>query len=179
MHTFLRSIGFSDDKLTEYDVEELLDDISGHYDHMESVLEDSRAASYLELTRSVGPDLGIKVCGEMDGRGFHRTTYYPALRGKGITSGESIAIQRGSDGASYLGTCEDGRCAAPIIFHVQNPGDYRREMKLGRLDSALMETTFSALALSGMIILPVETDEAGKKEREDWHARRAEVGSAA
>lgn len=179
MHTFLRSIGFSDENITEYDMDQLLEGISTQYDHMESVLQDSRAASYVELTKATGPDIGLKVCGELDGRGFHRTVYYPYLRGQGITSGESIAVQKSADGASFIGNCDDGRCAVPLIFYVQNPGDYRRELKLGRIDSAYLETTFSALALSGMVILPADAGAENPEERQKWNEERSKTVSAA
>ena len=121
MHSFLRTIGFSDGHINEYEINILLDEICRQYDHMVSVMGKQANAAFMELSRSFGEGIGITVCGQMDDRGFHRVNYFPYLKGSCVTSEENIAVQLRSDGDSYVGICDDGRVGVALIFAVENP----------------------------------------------------------
>ena len=162
MHAYLRAIGFSDEQITEHEMEVLLDTVYRNYDNMVSVIGRDTSTSFLEVSRSLGPGFGLRVCGEKDAHGFHRINYFPYLTGSGITSEENVAIQMRATGDSYAGVLEDGRVGTAIIFALQNPGDYRRELKLGRLGEGRITTTLSALSLSGLVLLPLQ--DAGEPE---------------
>ena len=179
MHSFLRTIGFSDGHINEYEINILLDEICRQYDHMVSVMGKQANAAFMELSRSFGEGIGITVCGQMDGRGFHRVNYFPYLKGTGVTSEENIAVQLRSDGDSYVGICDDGRVGVSLIFAVQNPGDYRRELRFHRLDKNVITTTLSGLSPEGCILLPVYRQEQENSEEIHFREDRSRTMAAA
>ena len=75
MHQFLRAIGFGSTPGNQHELDLLLDNLLHTYDHRIAVKEES--STFLELTKSVGPDMGLCLCGEMDEYGFHRQYYFP------------------------------------------------------------------------------------------------------
>ncbi len=158
MHSFLRAVGFSDGNITEHEMEQILDDVYRDYDSMVSVIGSTSGTSYLEVSRLLGSGFGIRVCGQKDAYGFHRLHYFPYLTGSGITSEENVSISQCTDGDSYAGVLEDGRVGTSLIFALQNPGDYQRELRLGRLEEGRVTTTLSALSRSGLILLPLKED---------------------
>ena len=86
MHSYLRAIGFSDTVCSEYDVELLLDDIYRNYEQRRAVKSEDGNRAFIEMSKSFGPEIGIKLCGELDEHGFHRQYYFPYLNGGGITT---------------------------------------------------------------------------------------------
>jgi len=174
MHSFLRSIGFSEDSITERELEKLLDSIATSYDHMLSVAGDSVGTIYVEAGRHFGPKMGITVTGEMSADHFRRLSYFPYLRSSRVTSEEEVALQLRADGESFAGICDDGRVGVPLIFALQNPGDYRRELRFGRAESMKITTTLTGMSLGGMIVLPVKQPE-NPGERQEMLDRRAKI----
>ena len=172
MHSYLRAIGFSDEHITEHEVGVLLDNVYRNYDNMVSVMGSDTTTTFMEVSRSCGTGFGLRVCGEKDAHGFHRINYFPYLTGKGITSEENVAIQVRASGDSYTGILEDGRVGMSLIFALQNPGDYRRELKLGMLEEGRITTTLSALSLSGLILLPVQEEEDPDNKKKDYYEKR-------
>ena len=156
MHSYLRAIGFSDEHITEHEVGVLLDNVYRNYDNMVSVMGSDTTTTFMEVSRSCGTGFGLRVCGEKDAHGFHRINYFPYLTGKGITSEENVAIQVRASGDSYTGILEDGRVGMSLIFALQNPGDYRRELRLG----------------SGLILLPVQEEEDPDNKKKDYYEKR-------
>lgn len=179
MHSFLRTIGFSVGHINEYEINILLDEICRQYDHMVSVMGKQANAAFMELSRSFGEGIGITVCGQMDDRGFHRVNYFPYLKGSCVTSEENIAVQLRSDGDSYVGICDDGRVGVSLIFAVQNPGDYRRELRFHRLDKNVITTTLSGLSPEGCILLPIYRQEQENSEEIHFREDRSRTMAAA
>jgi len=177
MHSYLRAIGFSESHLTEYDLGLLLDDVYRYYDHMESVLLDGTGRAFLELGRSYGTGIGLKVCGELDGRGFHRQYYYPYVSAFEPTSDGHVTVERRVNGESYAGVVDDGRVGMSLIFHVQNPGDYMREEHLGRLGVFGIKASLVGLSTGGAVLLPVcaPKDEDEIRERASFFEERTNV----
>ena len=172
MHSYLRAIGFSDDHLTEHEMGVLLDNVYRNYDNLVSVIGSDTRTAFLEVSRSCGAGFGIRVCGEKDAHGFHRINYFPYLTGSGITSEENVAIQMRASGDSYAGILEDGRVGVALIFALQNPGDYRRELRLGRLEEGRITTTLSALSLSGLVVLPIREEEDPENQKKEYYENR-------
>ena len=54
MHAYLRSIGLTDDRITEKDIEKLCDRVYEKYDHMESVRDEDTKATFLEFSKELG-----------------------------------------------------------------------------------------------------------------------------
>lgn len=179
MHSYLRAIGFSDALSSEYETEQLLEEVYRTYERREAVKEEDGKRAFVELTKSFGPEIGIKVCGELDEHGFHRQYYFPYLKGSGITTSEDLVIDKRVSGDSFVGVCDDGRVGISLIFYLQNPGDYRRENILNHLKGRRVDTTFSGLSLDGMILLPMKKNEAHTEERKEYFSNRSSLVSAA
>ena len=179
MHSFLRAIGFSDSISTEYDVEELLEDVFKNYQHREAVKEEDGKRAFIEMDKSFGPEIGIKLCGELDEHGFHRQYYFPYLNGSGETSSEDLSLERRANGDSYVGVCDDGRVGCSLIFYLQNPANLRQESLLNHLKGNRVTTTFSGLSLNGMILLPIKENETQKEEKRDSFSNRSTLVTAA
>ena len=158
MHSYLRAIGFSDEHITEHEMGIMLDNVYRNYDNMVSVMGRDTTSTFLEVSRSCGKGFGLRVCGEKDAYGFHRINY--------------VAIQVRASGDSYTGVLEDGRVGVSLIFALQNPGDYRRELRLGRLEEGRITTTLSALSLSGLVILPVKEDADSDDGKKEYYEKR-------
>ena len=179
MHSYLRAIGFSNSILSEYDVELLLDDIFRNYERREAVKSEDGRRAFVELSKSFGPEIGIKVCGELDEHGFHRQFYFPYLNGSGITTSEDVTVERKVSGNSYTGVCDDGRVGVSLIFYLQNPADYCRESILKHLKGNRISTTFSGLSLSGMILLPMKKNQECQEAQNEYFSNRNAMVSAA
>ncbi len=153
MHKFLRSIGFGSMPTSEYEVEKLLEDVySTCHQHIAVKREDGSA--YVELSRSYGPNMGLRLCGIMDEYGFHRLCYYPYLNGTGVTTEGEVTVQSSTSGNTLTGVVDDGRVGISLIFQIQNPAEYQQESLMNRMKGGGATTTFSGLALSGKILLP-------------------------
>ena len=74
MHSYLRAIGFSNLK-KEAEAENLLDEIYQNFDRRETIKEEQSV--FLEMEKEFAPDMGIKLCGNLDQDGFHRQYYFP------------------------------------------------------------------------------------------------------
>lgn len=179
MHSYLRSIGFGDAITSEYDVEKLLADVFGSFDHREAVKEEDGKRAFVELKKSYGPEIGLKLCGELDENGFHRQYYFPYLEGNGVTTSEDLVVERRVGGDSYVGVCEDGRVGISLIFYVQNPAEYHKEKILRHLKENRISTTFSGLCQSGTILLPMRKDESRAQERSEYFSNRNALVTAA
>lgn len=179
MHSYLRAIGFGDSMRSEHDVELLLDDIFRNYEHQTAVkLEDGNRA-FVEVSKSFGPEIGIKLCGEMDENGFHRQYYFPYLKGSGITTSEDLTMERKVNGDSFTGVCDDGRVGVSLIFYLQNPGEFMKESISRHLKGNRVTTTLSGLSLNGMILLPIKKNEEHQEEQNMYFSNRNSLVSAA
>lgn len=179
MHAFLRAIGFSDSILSEYEMEQLLDDIYKNHECQETVQEENGNRAFLEMSRSFGPEIGIKLCGELDEHGFHRQYYFPYLNGSGETTSEDLSLEKRASGHSYVGVCDDGRVGCSLIFYLQNPADLKKESILNHLKGNRITTTFSGLSLRGMILFPIKENESQKEEKSVSFTNRSSLVTAA
>lgn len=167
MHNYLRAIGFPDLMLTERDLDALLDDIFRYYDHKESVYLEESNTAYLELSRSFGDGIGIRVIGQLDGQGFHRQFYFPYLKPDGISSRGALSVEARLNGEGYLGFCNDGRIGAALIFHMLNAGDYERERRLMNGNAVANSLSLSAMSIAGMVLLPLTQPSTDQKAERD------------
>lgn len=179
MHSYLRAIGFGDTVRSEHDVDQLLDDVYKNYDHRKVVKSEDGKRAFLEMSKLFGPDMGIKLCGELDEHGFHRQYYFPYLNGSGITTSENVTVENKVSGNSFTGVCEDGRVGISLIFYLQNPADYRQETVLKYLKEKKVTTTFTGLSLHAVILLPVKKNDIREKEQESYFSNRNTMVTAA
>ena len=101
-----------------------------------------------------------QVCGELtEDEKFERAYYFPYFTGSGITTYADITVERKIEKEQYVGLCEDAKVGISLIFTIQNGIEYMRERKAGFVEGVQTSVTFSGLALSGMILLPVVKNE--------------------
>lgn len=99
--------------------------------------------------------MGIKLCGDVDGDGFHRQYYFPYYKGRSVTTSEEVSVERRVNGDSFAGICDDGRVGVSLIFYLQNAARYRQEQILNQLKGIPVTTTFTGLSSGGRILFPV------------------------
>lgn len=179
MHSYLRAIGFGDSVRSEHDMELLLDDIFCNYEQRVAVKLEEGNRAFVELSKSFGPEIGIKLCGEMDEHGFHRQYYFPYLKGSGITTSQDLTVERKVSGDSYTMVCDDGRVGVSLICYLQNPGDFCKESISRNLKGNKVTATFSGLSLNGMILLPIKENEKHSEEQKSYFTNRNSLVSAA
>ena len=165
MHPFLRAIGFSEAFSSEYELGLLLDNIASTYDRRMSFKESDGVRTFVEMSKTFGPNMGLKVCGELDGNGFSRLFYFPYLSGKTISSKEYLNIDRRTDGYSYSAMLDDGHVGVSLIFYVQNPAQVMKSGLLQDYNRMGITTALTGLSSSGTILLPVYHGK--KQEREE------------
>ena len=115
---------------------------------------------FCEFQKEYGQGIGISVCGELtEDEKFERAYYFPYFTGSGITTYADITVERKIEKEQYVGLCEDAKVGISLIFTIQNGIEYMRERKAGFVEGVQTSVTFSGLALSGMILLPVVKNE--------------------
>ncbi|MCR4672857.1 MAG: DUF3881 family protein [Lachnospiraceae bacterium] len=181
MHQYLRAIGFRNALTCERDIELLLDNL--YQTHEERVIAGSEepGRAFWEMSKSFGPDIGIRMYGEMDGHGFHRTGYFPYLKATGVTTREPLSVEPKGNGSGYNGLVDDRRVGVSLIFTLQNPGRYLKEKFNGRFKGGTEAITLSALAQSGKILLPLGRvpSKVGQRPVEDFYRKHDALVNAA
>ena len=93
MHNYLKAIGFSKIKKRS-EIRELIRDVVKNYDEKLTV-EDHEDGVFAEFSKNYGCDCGITVCGQYDENNkFYPEYYFPFFRGTGITTLESVVVER-------------------------------------------------------------------------------------
>ena len=114
---------------------------------------------FVEMTKEIAPEVGIRVCGEYAEDGTFRTEYYyPYVEGDGITTQEQIEIEKHSEKESYAGVCDEMKLGVTLIFYLQNVAEYLSEHHRNP-KMRPMSATLSALSLNGKIIMPISKNE--------------------
>lgn len=154
MHTYLRSIGFSN--LTEQsDIENLICDVIGHANSREMFKREDGSV-LVEYILRPSKSTGVKVRGEEDKMGnFHFSHYFPFALGTERCNEEAVYVNKRVDTDAYTGMCDDYRMGVSMIFYIQNLVDYFHLFKGEKcIDNA--KVVLSGLAQSGKIILPTQ-----------------------
>ena len=166
MHSYLKAVGFSN--ITKRSkMKEIIMDVIETYDEM-NVVENHPDGAFVEYSKNYGCDCGITVCGQYDENNEFQVDYYfPFFLGTGITTQESVVVERHADKESFAGACDDLRIGVTLIFYLQNAAEYMQEQYKGSMLPGGQPLTLSGLAREGKILFPVEKDkEAVKVERE-------------
>lgn len=178
MHSYLKSIGFSDIS-GKRELNEILEDVIKNYDE-KIVAEDRKNHLFAELSKMYGTDFGITVCGEYDEKNeFQMEYYFPYFRGTGVTMQEEVTIEKHAGKESFAGACDDIRVGVTIIFYLQNAGEYLTQRSRGNYTANVYSVTLSGLAKKGTILLPVmKQEEQDSKERENTVNRNRLIAAA-
>lgn len=165
MHQYLKAIGF-DNIRTRKDLKKLLAEVENECTH-QTVVSYTSDEDFCEFQKEYGQSIGITICGEMDEQDrFDAAYYFPYFEGSGITTYADVAIERKIEKEQYVGLCEDSKIGISLIFTVQNGIEYMREKQAGFTGGVTTSVTFSGLALSGTILLPVIKDEKQMKNEQ-------------
>ena len=166
VHSFLGAVGFRDTK-KKSDLYQILEEVINHPD-TQTVGEDANGNSFIECKKLFGENFGIAVCGDfIDNQEFRMESYYPYLIGSGITTEESIEVERHAEKESYAGICDDMKLGVTLIFYVQNIAEVLIERKLyGRYKHGA-SATLSGLSCIGKVLLPVKKNPAQKIKRKE------------
>ena len=153
MHSYLRSIGFSNIR-DRQQIDTLIKEICQDCDERNAVrLEEGQA--FVEYRKSFLPGCGIIVCGEMDANGFHQDYYFPYFRTDTISSSADLTIEKHAGKDSFGGVCEDTRMGTSMIFYLQNAVDYQQKCIVNFTSGTNINISFTGLSSKGSILLPV------------------------
>lgn len=178
MHSYLKSIGFSDIE-DKKQLDAVIKDVIENYDE-KIVVEDRNGHLFTELSKMYGCDFGITVCGEYDEEShFEMEYYFPYFRGTGITMQEEVTIEKHAGKESYAGACDDIRIGVTVIFYLQNAGEYLTQRSRGNISGGVYNVTLSGLAKKGTILLPVmQLDEEEQQKKNDAADRGRLIAAA-
>ena len=178
MHSYLRAVGFS--KITKRSsIRQIIMDVVETYDE-KIIIEDHPDGIFAEFTKNYGCDCGIIVCGQYDENNvFYPDYYFPYFRGTGITTQESVVIERHADKESFAGACDDLRIGVTLIFYLQNAAEYLRESGKSSMLPGGQSLTLSGLAREGKILFPLEKDKDAVKEERELTKNRNHLIAAA
>ena len=180
MHQYLDAIGFKNTFFREADIERMLDNLFQSFDDRQAAREEIPGCAFLEMSKSYGPGIGIRLCGQMDSQGFHRMFYYPYLEKKTISVEEYVTVDVRANGEGYVGMVDCETPGMSILFHLQNPARFKKVSFRQILSHTKVPVSFTGLSTDGMILLghrPLKETE--KKLRSDDDKERARLISDA
>ena len=178
MHSYLRAVGFS--RITKRSsIRQIITDVVETYDE-KTVIENYPDGMFAEFSKNYGCDCGITVCGQYDENNvFYPDYYFPFFRGTGITTQESVVIERHADKESFAGACDDLRIGVTLIFYLQNAAEYLQQREKGNILPGGQPLTLSGLAREGKILFPVEKDKEAVKVEQETSKNRSSLIEAA
>ena len=155
MHSYLRSIGFSDIKnrrqLTPITKEIIANPTTKN---IVTVDADTRL---VQLNKDFGKHFGISLVGEMDiDNTISFEYYFPYVRSSFIMNQERIYIEKHGDKESYAGVCEDYNLGMTLIFFLTNISDYANTKWMNYSNHLITKAYMSGLSTSGKVILDIE-----------------------
>lgn len=178
MHQYLKAIGFGPIK-KKAELKEILEQTRETFTHQMTVSYNEEA-DYCEFQKEYGQDVGITLCGELDDHDqFDMEYYFPYFQGSGVTTYADVSIEKRIEREQYVGICEDAKVGISLIFTMQNGVEYMKERQLGTMTGAPNGVTFSGLALSGRILLPVRKSETQMRFAREEAKIRKQLLSAA
>ena len=177
MHSFLRSIGFSEIK-KDIDLFPFLQmtidspDIRTSYEKPDGEI-------FVEMKKEFGHRIGLAVCGSnIDQQSFHIEYFYPYFRGKYESVKEEIEVERHADKHSFAAICDDMRLGVTLIYYLQNICDFFKVTEGNKITNK-GTSVLSALSTEGKIILPVEeVDTSRRSQKKKFHKRSSLLSAA-
>ena len=178
MHKYSKAIGFGGDisgsmmrKVEEEGRREFTS-------HERMILDED--TDYCEFRKILGERLELAMYGVMDlDENFEKEYSVPVFQGKGITTYADVIVEKKIDKEAYIGICEDARVDISLMFYLQNPMEYVRELQSGNLSKKKTSVTLAGLAYDGTVLFPVTKNEKDKKEQREQFRDRMMLVSAA
>ena len=178
MHAYLPGIGFSN--VRDYrDMDRITGEVIEHFDH-KAIFHSEDGRLMAEYSKKFARNAGVCVVGELDQAGEFRLEYtYPYYQGTRITMKEDLTIERQTGREAYSVACDDMRLGITLIFYMRNRGEY-----LGLLDARALRRgpkpiILSAIAMDGMVILPIKQSTELEKVRRRTDIQRKRLMNAA
>ena len=180
MHSYLRSIGFSEISDID-DINDLTDSvISDHNVHSSHRTPDGRVIHLFK--QNCGNFMRLVVCGEYDRNEIFFPQYlYPEYIGEDgcVSALEELTVEKNVGNDSYLCGMDDVRIGATLIFHLNNFGDYLNALREEKFSSSRPYTVrLSGLSDNGTILFPVKNSPSKEKNLEKESERRALLKAA-
>lgn len=177
MHSFLRSIGFSE-ITKDVDVFPFLQMTIDSPD-MRSSYKKPDGEIFVEIKKEFGYRIGLAVCGSyLEEQTFHIEYFYPYFRGEYESMNEEIEIERHADKNSYAAVCDDMRLGITLIYYLQNVSEFFQATG-GKMFLQAGTSVLSALSTEGKIILPVEQVDTSRQSQMQKFMKRSNLLSAA
>ena len=175
-HKYLRATGFSNINSRE-ELQNLIAQTVKCADRKSyTTVNEGKDVLYGEYHAFFADRCGICVRGEYtDDNTFRYDYYFPFLEGKGVTSEEDVCIERQLEKLSYAGVVDDYNMGIVIIFYLESMITYIKYLNTNRLPLTGTTLTLSGLSDGGTILLPIEKDEAGKKQVKHENMRKARM----
>ena len=178
MHSYLRSIGFSDIKnrrqLTPITKEIIANPTTKN---IVTVDADTRLG---QLNKDFGKHFGISLVGEMDiDNTISFEYYFPYVRSSFIMNQERIYIEKHGDKESYAGVCEDYNLGMTLIFFLTNISDYTNTKWMNYSNHLITKAYMSGLSTSGKVILDIEQLPPANREHKCSSVNRNKLIEAA
>ena len=178
MHSYLRSIGFSDIKnrrqLTPITKEIIANPTTKN---IVTVDADTRL---VQLNKDFGKPFGISLVGEMDiDNTISFEYYFPYVRSSFIMNQERIYIEKHGDKESYAGVCEDYNLGMTLIFFLTNISDYANTKWMNYSNHLITKAYMSGLSTSGKVILDIEQLPPANREHKCSSVNRNKLIEAA
>ena len=157
----------------------MLHQVENEFTH-QTVVSYNEIADFCELQKEYGQEIGITLYGELDQTDHFDADYYtPYFNGSGISTFSEVLVERRIDREQYIGICEDPKVGISLIFYLKNGIEYMKERQLGIESRLNTSVTFSGLALSGNILLPVKKNQEQIKIENEASTNRRNLLNAA
>ncbi len=178
MHSYLKSIGFSDIK-NKKQVDLVIKNAVMH-PTTRIITTVSSSTSLIQINKEFGDGIGLTIIGEYDSKGFLNVEhYFPYAIGNLATKEEEISIEKHSGNESYAGVCEDLNVGTSLIFYLQNIADHVRSKWLNQYAKPPTSVNLSGLSISGTVILDIQETTEDKKKLKGTSTNRNKLIAAA
>jgi len=173
MHAYLPGIGFSNVR-DRRAMDLITDDIIKNFDE-KSIFHSEDGRLMAEFSRKYTRGGGVCAVGELDQSGEFRMEYaYPYYQGTRITMKEELTIERQTGREAYSVAVDDPRLGITLIVYMRNMGEFLGLMDARALRPGPKPVVVSAIAMDGMVILPVKqtTELENVRRRADIQRRK-------
>lgn len=177
MHSYLRAIGFS-----KYTTKKAVIDLISSVEKPDgqSELTGFGDDKIVELRKMFGKNIGITWNGTSISKGTMDIDYYfPFVLGEYNNIHEDVTVEKRYAQNMFLGACEDLRVGVSIIFHVQNNMEIMHMFAKKKSMPKYSSIIFSALSLSGTVLLPIKMSPSDETKKKQALKRRTNLIAAA
>ncbi len=177
MHTYLRSVGFSEFKNSK-DIKKIID-YTRENGEIRKISEDEEAVFGI-IEKKFSDSFGIHLFGEYDDNDdFLTIYYYPYLKGEKVTTYDVPTIEKHNARESYAGVCEDLKVGVSLIFYLQNIIEFKNEISSTFRKNVIQGVVFTGLSISGKILFPIIKSESMIASRKEAANKRMNLIAAA